>query len=1321
MNRFSRIRHHVDIEDVKKKHLHEITVKRRREEDKKIIEETSKKYRSNWKKEIFEGMTTGSMYTQDLPSEGDTPIDILNPTDSASYEGTTGVINPGDNLGANVGTVIRNSGTGSGTDGGFNVGGEYLAFQGAGSGGNNTRFAALSPIDSSQVDTLSITAIVGNDVNGGEDPDLASEGLMVLYKTPAMANATFLSIKPDNSAGDSDSIIIPSPASHDGGLNNYSIKIPEYARAKGTQFVLIQSFNSGNEFDNYGVTNINFQRRAPINVVVSLDDPEAISFISVGTKEGDPKKRKKKINDQLSSSDKYTTNVLGSQFPGQGARIEGDDPFRSTTLTSDEDIKASPVGSDEVKKGFNTGSDEVKKGFNTFSLDAATAAPPAETEAEPVTPSTQTSMTPTTDDGEEITVKTLGGKNSGVVQGADAATLDAQEPEITEPETTQLEIDEPEEIKPEEIKASEEEKQDKTPEEIKGIEKEKFNAKANESANYIDKLINFRLDQGLKSLNAIAQVTGAVVNTGLNVTSFALNALGMKEANGVLQMFTKVQNSIDIARSVLSGKITNANVFPQDIKTFTDSMKLDEFQAKKIFISDVRHEYADDNIYVKDGKVYQNGDGKNQKGLYATPLANQGFKGMDVHGSGYAQMIIPKDGSEPYLHYYDHNYENLNNASDVNPTGGIVQSIDEIWSSLFGSEDLVLPNGKVLKGLGKANPVDIVAAGFKSISHVIHQLKSGNTKFLPTRLKDSMLTYFGSFDQVWEGLLNTSIEGFPSGIHGSALTDFKVPLSKLPQETQDMIANHPLSWTPERIANMSGDDFTNEMMSRAEKYGPDEIRSAIMKALEDPDSGVDPEFLRVYKRSETIQNDYDKAVEELDKVRNTPEYNAASDAALQEYEDINAEREEKIVENDEKFGSKAQSDLYEKLVGPYYRAVARVIRSGGSISMNDPTYQKMINGKKEYDKQVKVLERKYSQGQKNILDKYKKLSGEAYAKYNDTITVKKLNDGTFGMVKGGDFTTKDGKVIPGKRTLSAKQQAKFDEVKAEQDEVRKYLRTANYQDNMFKPFVLYDVKTEFSKYGISGENWSPEKKGTGLSNLPADYKDQELYYSSPPSSSPKPYDPFAKEVKPGLGAKDGDELALFGGKKPVDNLRYDPNHPDGTNQPNPFKPGTFLYKNFEKQRQMDKLDMLGSTNTGSSGLGSVGSVGGVDATAAATVAAFNKDKRNKNNKRGSGNVTAAMVAHYKPKGSNLFEKLKSKPFFNSKDIKPTFPENDPPQLDPKTGMHPNYGKQAGRYKKLDPISADSMPPTGDPEIDAVVKKQKTKRTFSKIKKFARGT
>ena len=77
---------------------------------------------------------------------------------------------------------------------------------------------------------------------------------------------------------------------------------------------------------------------------------------------------------------------------------------------------------------------------------------------------------------------------------------------------------------------------------------------------------------------------------------------------------------------------------------------------------------------------------------------------------------------------------------------------------------------------------------------------------------------------------------------------------------------------------------------------------------------------------------------------------------------------------------------------------------------------------------------------------------------------------------------------------------------------------------------------------------------------------------------------------------------------------------------------------------------------------------------------------------------------------SMKKKLKTtKEFFKQADIKPTFPENPPPELDPKTGMHPNYGKQAARYKKLDPVSARSMPKTGDPEIDAVVAKQKKEK------------
>ena len=70
-----------------------------------------------------------------------------------------------------------------------------------------------------------------------------------------------------------------------------------------------------------------------------------------------------------------------------------------------------------------------------------------------------------------------------------------------------------------------------------------------------------------------------------------------------------------------------------------------------------------------------------------------------------------------------------------------------------------------------------------------------------------------------------------------------------------------------------------------------------------------------------------------------------------------------------------------------------------------------------------------------------------------------------------------------------------------------------------------------------------------------------------------------------------------------------------------------------------------------------------------------------------------------------------KQFFNPKDIKPDSTVVDtPPKIDPKTGMHPNYGKNANRYGKLDPISAKAMArvKTGDPETDASVQKQAKK-------------
>lgn len=61
-----------------------------------------------------------------------------------------------------------------------------------------------------------------------------------------------------------------------------------------------------------------------------------------------------------------------------------------------------------------------------------------------------------------------------------------------------------------------------------------------------------------------------------------------------------------------------------------------------------------------------------------------------------------------------------------------------------------------------------------------------------------------------------------------------------------------------------------------------------------------------------------------------------------------------------------------------------------------------------------------------------------------------------------------------------------------------------------------------------------------------------------------------------------------------------------------------------------------------------------------------------------------------------------------------FPDNPPPKMI--NGYHPEYGKRVSMYNRLDPISAKSMPKTGDKEIDAKVKNSLFKKIIKKTKR-----
>jgi len=275
--------------------LENLVEEKQTEFDRKEIEKEIKLRR------LYEQMTTKDMVTVLIQGEGETDLESLDGSVAASYSPLSGESSAFSN------TALTASGTGSGSDGGFDLGQDYLAFNGGSE--YQVRYAALDAIDSTQLDTIVITAIRGNDSNGGEDPDAADEDLTVWYQIGDAAPTKI-------------GIIVP-VGSDSSGLTNWSLTIPPAARNAATKFILRQETHHGSGFDNYGVTDIKFQRRSPMNVVVSLDSPEAVSFIRTGGGGTTEKEKKKKVQDILDGSDAYLENQFGSDFPGTSPREVG--------------------------------------------------------------------------------------------------------------------------------------------------------------------------------------------------------------------------------------------------------------------------------------------------------------------------------------------------------------------------------------------------------------------------------------------------------------------------------------------------------------------------------------------------------------------------------------------------------------------------------------------------------------------------------------------------------------------------------------------------------------------------------------------------------------------------------------------------------------------------------------------------------------------------------------------------------------------------------------------------------------------------------------
>ena len=224
MSLYTRARRHVDMnrvkelreEKIKKEEI--VEVHRQQEEilaELKLIEIKENPKYCNWRRDLSEGMTTSDVFSLEYPGQGD--IDLIDyDFDGANFD-------PSDD-------VNTGAGTGSGYQGGFPL--ESGRSDVAQIGGESEYFSTYTTTqqDLSTFDSLSVTAIAGNDTNGGITP---SSGLIVSFFD-------------DNNISEE----IPLISASDSSYTNVTVSIPEQFRKSGVRIsIYTQTYERINDMN----------------------------------------------------------------------------------------------------------------------------------------------------------------------------------------------------------------------------------------------------------------------------------------------------------------------------------------------------------------------------------------------------------------------------------------------------------------------------------------------------------------------------------------------------------------------------------------------------------------------------------------------------------------------------------------------------------------------------------------------------------------------------------------------------------------------------------------------------------------------------------------------------------------------------------------------------------------------------------------------------------------------------------------------------------------------------------------------------------------
>ena len=215
--------------------------------------------------------------------------------------------------------------------------------------------------------------------------------------------------------------------------------------------------------------------------------------------------------------------------------------------------------------------------------------------------------------------------------------------------------------------------------------------------------------------------------------------------------------SSEIAKSILTNEPINvpqSEIPESDIEKLVDAIPPAAIGSEDIPVTDTPIPYSDDNFYEdENGNVKAHTPETKQKypnNTSAVASGNTGIAGLDnplgSAGQAQVQVVVPSNGSEPYMLYTDHAYHNLNSTDPGEVPDPIKQALS---TAVHG-----------VKGYGKIKKFSPLDSPYHQTTGVEIDTTTPNTG---------------------------KMRNYPPNIRGDVRKQIRIPLTKLTPEQQRRI------------------------------------------------------------------------------------------------------------------------------------------------------------------------------------------------------------------------------------------------------------------------------------------------------------------------------------------------------------------------------------------------------------------------------------------------------------------------------------------------------------------------------------------------------